>query len=171
MEMTLSRPFLIFPEKFKAVISCQIPMGRIQGKRRCIKEKKKMQLCNDCLDNWAETKGVTWKQYCSREQQCDTMDRSWHLELESLFLNLSFPAYWLQDLELVTICLGLSFSIYKMETLMFISQGCSEALRTQQMWHRMWMYFTEVLSITVAGGVCRSNSSCGNATQGCVSEI
>ena len=42
------------------------------------------------------------------------MDRSWHLELESLFLNLSFPAYWLQDLELVTICLGLSFSIYKM---------------------------------------------------------
>ena len=35
------------------------------------------------------------------------------------------------------VALGLSFSIYKMETLMFISQGCSEALRTQQMWHRM----------------------------------
>lgn len=32
----------------------------------------------------------------------------------SLVLNLSFPAYWLQDLELVTICLGLCFSIYKM---------------------------------------------------------
>lgn len=50
-----SRPFLVCPEKFKAVLSCQTPMGRLQGKRWPQGEKK-LQLCNDCLDNWAETK-------------------------------------------------------------------------------------------------------------------
>ena len=35
------------------------------------------------------------------------------------------------------VALGLSFFICKMETLMFISQGYSEALRMPQMWHQM----------------------------------
>lgn len=42
------------------------------------------------------------------------MERSWDLDLEDLYLNLSFPTHWLHDLALVTVCLGLSFSVYKM---------------------------------------------------------